>query len=172
MNITDMLSKTSEKLERAVSGNEHGTDVLDTLKHEHDAVQEMLKNLVDSDNASERNRLVKEIKAALVPHARAEEKVVYDAIKAVADMEAKTDAAEGYLEHALADKTLEKLASIGDALSPEFSATAKVLKELVNHHIKEEESAVWSDVRKHFSSEERMDMNRRFLAAKQTAPMN
>jgi hypothetical protein len=52
-------------------------------------------------------------------------------------------------------------------MSPEFSAAAKVLKEIVEHHVEEEERNVWADVRKHFSEEERLEMNRRFEAAKQ-----
>ena len=43
----------------------------------------------------------------------------------------------------------------------------KVLKEIVEHHVEEEERNVWADVRKHFSEEERLEMNRRFEAAKQ-----
>ena len=36
----------------------------------------------------------------------------------------------------------------------------------MDHHIKEEESNIWSDVKEHFDSDARMEMNRRFLAAK------
>jgi hypothetical protein len=41
-----------------------------------------------------------------------------------------------------------------------------VLKELVEHHIKEEECNVWSDVKKSFSEEDRFEMNVQFEAAK------
>jgi hypothetical protein len=39
-----------------------------------------------------------------------------------------------------------------------------VLRDLVEHHVQEEESNVWSDAKKNFSAEERADMNRRYLA--------
>ena len=52
------------------------------------------------------------------------------------------------------------------ATSPEHHATGKVLKDLVEHHIKEEESVVWSDVKENFSDEERRQMNSAFEAAK------
>ena len=107
-----------------------------------------------------------QIKAALVPHARAEEKVVYDAVIALKGENYKVDGEEGYLEHELADKTLLKLSKMTQAKSPEFSAAAKVLKELLEHHISEEERNIWADVRAHFDAEERAAMNRRFLAAK------
>ena len=141
-------------------------DILDKLKKEHEEVAGMLKQLVKSDKGAERKALVKKIKKALVPHLRAEEKIVYDAIIALKDMDAKIDGNEGYIEHKLAGKVLGDLAKMTNAMSPEFSAAAKVLKELVEHHVKEEESAVWSDVRKNFSADDRIQMNRDFEAAK------
>ncbi len=171
MDLMTSIRATGKKLERAVS-HRQGTvrpgdkDILDTLKKEHDEVGAMLKKLVDADNSAERKALVKKIKAALVPHLRAEEKVVYDAILALKDKDAKVDGEEGYLEHELGDKTLAKLGKIANAMSPEFTATAKVLKELVEHHVEEEERNVWADVRKHFDSDDRIAMNRKFEAAK------
>ncbi len=141
-------------------------DILDKLKKEHDEVKDLLGKLVDSEKAPERTKLLKQIKAALVPHVRAEVKVVYDAIIAKRDKEAKVDGNEGYFEHAHADMALKKLGTIKPASSPEFTAGAKVLKELIEHHVKEEESAVWRDVRKAFDEDERVAMNRKFLALK------
>ncbi|HEU4548705.1 MAG TPA: hypothetical protein VFS01_03350, partial [Rhizomicrobium sp.] len=59
-------------------------------------------------------------------------------------------------------KKLEKLT----ANTPEFKAAAKVLKELIDHHVEEEERNIWSLVRRNFSAEDRAVMNRDFLAAK------
>ena len=166
MSITTSVKKATRKVEKAVTGKEPQVDLLDTLKEEHEMVQQLLKKLVESDRPAERKSLVRQIKANLVPHLRAEEKVLYDAIIAMKDKGARQDGEEGYIEHNLADRTLAKLEKIKDALSPEFGAAAKVLKELVNHHIKEEESAVWSDAKKHFSADERKLMNQRYLAQK------
>ena len=142
------------------------TDILDTLRREHDEVEDLLMKLVDSENATERKSLLKKIKSALVPHVRAEERVVYNAIIALKDRTAIRDGKEGYLEHDLADRVLATLGKITSATSPEFSAAAKVLKDLVQHHVEEEERNVWADVRNNFSDQERLEMNRRFEAAK------
>jgi hemerythrin superfamily protein len=166
MSLTTSIKKTTRKVEKAVTGRESGIDILDTLKEEHEEVEALLKKLVESDESAERKSLLARIKAALVPHVRAEEKVVYDAVLALRDKDARQDGEEGYLEHGLADKMLGALGKIGNAMSPEFGAAAKVLKELVAHHIQEEEKNVWSDVRKHFSATERMAMNRKFETAK------
>lgn len=166
MSLTTNVKQAARKIEKAVTGAEPEADLLDTLKEEHEAVSELLKKLVESDNASERRSLVAQIKANLVPHVKAEQKVLYDAIIALKDKDAKQDGEEGYIEHALAAKTLGDLEKISDARSPEHRATAKVLRELVEHHVKEEESNVWSDAKKNFSAEERAEMNRRYLAEK------
>jgi hypothetical protein len=41
-----------------------------------------------------------------------------------------------------------------------------VLKELVEHHIEEEERNVWADVTEHFSDDDCKKMNVTFIAAK------
>jgi hemerythrin superfamily protein len=140
-------------------------DILDTLQAEHDEVQELLTRLTESDSAREQKSLVARIKKALVPHTKAEEKVVYDAVLALKGKEAKIDGNEGYIEHGLADQTLKQLDKLKPN-SPEFNAAAKVLKELVDHHIKEEESNIWAQVKENFSDEQRARMDRDFQAAK------
>jgi hypothetical protein len=147
------------------------TDVLDTLKREHDEVKALLEDLQSAETASERQRLVESIKAALVPHTHAEEKVVYDAVIATAYDDAETDGQEGYLEHEWASKTLERLEA-AQPTSSEHKAAAKVLKELVEHHVKEEERNIWRDLREHFSDEERMRMNVDFGAAKRQVKLS
>lgn len=141
------------------------TDILDTLKREHDEVKSLLSDLQDAKTPGARRALVQKIKSALVPHTKAEERVVYDAVIALRDRDAQTDGHEGYLEHEWASKTLQRLDS-ADASSPEHKAAGKVLKELVEHHISEEERNIWSDVKEHFSAEDRMRMNVAFEAAK------
>ena len=162
MGMMDTLKKslTGEEADQA------DNDILDTLKQEHRDVAEMLEKLVESTSAAERKSLLNSIKNALVPHLRAEEKVVYDAVGALRGKEPQTHREEGYIEHALGDKLLTQLEKMSNMTSPEFSAGAKVLKELVEHHVDEEEKNIWSDVKDNFSDEDRVSMNKKFLAAK------
>jgi hypothetical protein len=167
MGVTSVVKKAGKSVLKAVGADEsEGIDLLDTLKAEHEEVKKLLEQLEESDTAARRKLLVQSIKLALVPHTKAEEKVLYSAIIALRDKDAQTDGHEGYLEHDLAAKTLVKLSGIQNATSSEHKATAKVLKELVTHHIREEESNVWRDAKKHFSEDERTEMNRRYLQAK------
>jgi hypothetical protein len=142
------------------------TDLLDTLKKEHDEVKMLLSELEEAETPAQRKNLVEKIKLALVPHTKAEQKVLYDAVIAVRDKEVQIDGHEGYIEHELASRTLQKLAAIANATSAEHKAAAKVLKELVEHHIREEERNVWGDAKDNFSDEKRKQMNVAYLSAK------
>jgi hemerythrin superfamily protein len=165
MTVRTTIEQATKSVMGALMPDTESSDILDTLKAEHDEVQELLEKLTKSESAAEQRNLLTKVKQALVPHTKAEEQVVYDAIAALNGEKNKIDGAEGYTEHALASATLKQLDTL-TANTPEFKANAKVLKELINHHVKEEEDAIWSDVKKNFSDEQRARMNRDFLAAK------
>ncbi len=166
MTIRSSIEQATKSVMGSLSPQAEGDeDILDTLQTEHDEVQELLEKLTASDNGREQKSLVAKVKAALVPHTKAEEKVVYDAVLALKGKDAKVDGNEGYIEHGLASQTLKSLDKL-DANTPEFKAAAKVLKELIDHHVQEEERNIWSQVKENFSAEDRQQMNRDFLAAK------
>ena len=47
-----------------------------------------------------------------------------------------------------------------------MSPAGKVLRELITHHVAEEERNIWKDVKENFSDDDRARMNSAFLAAK------
>ena len=165
MSVRSAIEQATKTVMGALAPGESQADILDTLQTEHDEVQELLDRLTASDNGREQKALVAKVKQALIPHTKAEEKVVYDAVLALKGKDAKIDGNEGYIEHSLASETLKKLDKLTPN-TPEFKAAAKVLKELVNHHIQEEERNIWSQVKTNFSGDQREQMNRDFLAAK------
>ncbi|HVU19403.1 MAG TPA: hemerythrin domain-containing protein [Rhizomicrobium sp.] len=169
MTLLGTIKRARRTVGHAVKGTEPGPeeiDILDTLKKEHEEASELLQKLVDSDKAAERKSILKKLKAALAPHLKAEDQVVYKAVMKLKGKKEKQDGNEGEMEHALASQMLVKLTRISNATSPEFSAAAKVLKELVEHHVEEEERNIWSDVKENFSDEDRYAMNVAFEAAK------
>lgn len=169
MTLKTAARTAAHSIKKALAPEPHqtkDTDLLDTLKLEHDQVKTLLSDLQDTPGAAQRKALVKRIKLALVPHTKAEQKILYDAIVALKDKHAQMDGYEGHIEHELASRTLQKLGAIVNATSPEHKAAAKVLKELVEHHIEEEESNVWADAKEHFSDDERRRMNVAYLATK------
>ena len=165
MTMKSTLEKAGKTIKAAVAPAPAG-DILATLHKEHEEVQDLLKQLVDSDSAPQRRDLLRQIKDALVPHTKAEEKVVYDRVLALKGEKNKIDGHEGYFEHETADRMLANLGEIEQVKSAEFTAAAKVLKELIAHHVEEEERNIWADVRENFSDDRRVEMNEEFEAAK------
>src|ERR1700760_2695898 len=97
MTIRSQIEQTTKSVMGAITpGSERSTDILDTLQAEHDEVQELLKELTDSESAAEQKALVAKIKQALVPHSKAEEQVVYDRVAALKGEDPKVNSAEGY----------------------------------------------------------------------------
>jgi hemerythrin superfamily protein len=168
MGITTTLKKASRQVEKAFTGEESEMDILDTLAEEHEVVAALLEDLVEGKNSAQRASTLKQIKKNLVPHARAEEAVLYTALIRVKSKDARTDGEEGFVEHSLVDALLKALSGMKDKMSPRFGATAKVLKEIVTHHVKEEESDLFSDARDNFPMELRQKMNRTYLAKKKS----
>jgi iron-sulfur cluster repair protein YtfE (RIC family) len=169
MTFMNSIKKAGRSVGHAVKGTEPAPDeidILDTLKKEHEEAGALLKKLVDSDNAAERKATLKKLKTTLVPHLQAEDQVVYKAVLMLKGKKEKQDGNEGEMEHELASSMLAKLSKVGSATSPEFSAAAKVLKELIEHHVAEEERNIWADVKASFSEEDRFAMNVAFEAAK------
>ena len=174
MRVKTVVKQAARAISHTFSSSDidvESTDILDTLKKEHDEVKDLLKDLSDAETPAQRRNLVQKIKAALVPHTKAEEKVVYDEVIALRDKDAQMDGHEGYLEHEWAAKTLQRMEAITNAASPEHKAAGKVLKELVEHHIEEEERNVWADIKEHFSDDDRKTMNEAFVAAKRRVRM-
>jgi hemerythrin superfamily protein len=168
LGIKTALKKATRSVEKAITGEEPEVDILDTLAEEHEVVAALLQELVDGKSSAQRASTLKQIKKNLIPHARAEEDVLYKAIIRVKDEDAKTDGEEGFIEHSIIDFLLKTLSAARDKMSPRFGAAAKVLKEIVTHHVREEESDVFSDARENFPAEQRQKMNRVYLVKKKS----
>lgn len=140
-------------------------DILTTLKNEHDEAKSLLEQIIKSSSAERRAELFAEFKTALVKHSRAEEAVVYDRLKPEGG-DAKDIALEGYVEHEVADKLIGDLSRSRKKDSDAWTARVKVLKEMLEHHIEEEEDEMFSEARKAFGKAEREEMSEAFESAK------
>lgn len=145
-------------------------EITKALHTDHMELKKLLRTITGSEDAEEITSAFEEFAALLKKHARAEEKVVYEKLVGQSDEEVQQDGYEGYTEHMLADTLLAKLKDGADPLSPEWQAEAKVMKEILEHHIKEEEDAIFSDVRDTFEMAERKEMGEQFEELKDEIP--
>ena len=120
-------------------------DVLTLLRNDHRMVAEMLAQVEKAEPDDERVReLAEQIEQALTVHAAIEEKFFYPVLRERAEeSEERVDVYEAYTEHAVV-KDLIALLRSGRKQDEQFKAELQVLGENVKHHVKEEESTIFS----------------------------
>lgn len=142
-------------------------EITKALHTDHQQLKKLIRGVNKSEDGEERRRLFTEFAELLIRHSRAEEKVVYDALIRTGEEEEEEAGYEGYTEHGLADTLLKDLKKGSDPMSPEWSAKAKVLMEMLEHHIQEEEDEVFTQVKEDFDTAERKEMGEAFEAQKE-----
>ena len=123
--------------------------VLALIQEEHERIHKILDSLegTTTQATKTRPRLLQQLRELLLPHMSGEEKVVYKALKrASQDEKSATTILESLEEHRHTKMALERLEK-ADPESPAFSARLKVLKELVEHHIEEEQTELFDAAR-------------------------
>jgi hemerythrin superfamily protein len=123
-------------------------DAIAMLKADHKEVHAMFEEyegLGDRANVS-KNKLVAQICKALKIHTQIEEEIFYPAVReASKDTEDMVD--EAVVEHASAKDLIAQL----EEMDPEddlYDAKVKVLGELIDHHVEEEEEEMFPKARK------------------------
>ena len=138
------------------------------LKADHVTIKRLTRQLSETGDRAvkERERLVSEIERVVKTHSQIEEEVFYPAFKNAA---AKSDAEDMFYEsmeeHHLVDIELPSLKA-ANPKSPEFKAKAKVLKELLEHHIKDEETEMFAQARQLFGEDQLREIGEMMQARK------
>lgn len=127
-------------------------EIYEALKKDHEEVNELLNELVSlKEDDDYRFVLIDEIRNHLIPHARAEESVFYNTLRAVnAD---KKVVFHGFQEHLEAETLLRSL-QVMDKLNMDWKATAEKLRDAIAHHVQEEETEIFAEARAAFTTEE------------------
>ena len=157
-----MAAKKTAKKPVSKKANASG-DIITMILADHKPLKKLIKIMKDSDaDVSERKTAFEEFCPLLVTHAKPEEQTMYVFMKE--DEELRTEGLEGDVEHGLADQMIEEAKRTDD--EDMWCARVKVLAELVEHHIKEEEDELLPDFRKHSELEQRVELGEKFLQLK------
>jgi len=140
--------------------------ILQDLHNDHSEVDTLLGKIKDSENGTERSRLFAEMKGKLIPHLEAEQEVLYQRLEAGKSEKSRQYGVEGTSEHGIVEQQAQKIARMGDAMSDQWSAELKVLQDLIEHHVGEEESTGFSCARDEFTKEELQAMSGQFQTRK------
>ena len=123
-------------------------DIIKLLKADHDKVKALFdefEELKENGNNSKKDKIVKQICEELTLHALAEESIVYPAAREVIDDEELMDEAD--VEHAGAKELISQLQSM-DPDDSHYDAKVIVLREYIEHHVKEEETTMFPKLAK------------------------
>jgi hemerythrin-like domain-containing protein len=146
-------------------------DILKTLKSEHDQLSQLFEQMdATTDRAAKtRTQLLEKIEALLVPHAKWEEMVFYPAFAKRADSAGLKSHAEAIEEHRAVEMTVLPDLKGADVDSRQFAGSAKALADMIKHHAREEENAIFTAMRDLYSAEERADMDAEYAEWKESA---
>jgi iron-sulfur cluster repair protein YtfE (RIC family) len=148
------------------------SDAITILKADHKKVKALFKEANElSDRAhAARKKLFDRINAELTLHTQVEEKIFYPAFKAKtkAATEERDDILEAYEEHAGAKDLMRKLAAL-DPKDETYKAKIQVLSEMIDHHVKEEETALFKEARKLLDADELEMLGQQILDMKAQA---
>jgi hemerythrin superfamily protein len=133
-----------------MSTAQESRDALQILEEDHRAVEQLFDafDRAPKDDLERKSTLVQRACELLTIHAIVEEELLYPAAReALGTDEEKIDVEEAYVEHFLVKTLIEKFTQI-KAGEEGFDATFRVLKENVTHHVEEEESELFKEIRK------------------------
>ena len=129
-------------------------DAIALLKADHKKVKALLTTITETEAPARRTKLLGQIETEVKVHARIEEEVFYPAFKRKAgESEELQMFFEAKEEHGLVDLMLSK-AKAAKPDGEEFGARVKVLKDLIDHHAKEEEKEMFKAAKDLFDRDE------------------
>lgn len=134
--------------------------IYEALKKDHVKVKALFTDLCSGKNDTATcKKLVAQIRDALIPHARAEEAILYNAMR---ELSAGSGMAwRGYTEHVEAETLLRTLQTM-EAFGVEGLAVAKKLQKALDHHVAEEEGDFFTAAKKMFLDVEAEQMGEAF----------
>jgi hemerythrin-like domain-containing protein len=140
------------------------TEITALILEDHKPLKKLIKILKDDEESfAKRKKAFEQFAPLLTIHAKSEERALYTRMKE--EDELRVEGLEGDTEHHIADQLANEIKAISD--EDEFTAKAKVLAELVEHHIEEEEKEMLKEVRKEISLEERKEIGQDYLRLKE-----
>ncbi|GJH12823.1 hemerythrin domain-containing protein [Caballeronia sp. EK] len=124
-------------------------DAIEFLMDDHRAVQKLFDAFekAKDDDFDAKSTLVRRACEELTVHAMIEEELLYPAAQEALDEGDRPDVEEAYVEHYLVKVLIDKFTTL-KAGEPGFDATFRVMSEMVQHHIEEEESDLFPKLRK------------------------
>lgn len=120
---------------------------IELLKKDHQKVKDLLEQLSDTTERAHKKReeLLEKIENELAVHMQVEEEIFYPAFRDANGKSHQTMYYEALEEHRTIGKLVLRDLKKTDPGSEKFAGRAKVLKELIEHHVKDEEEEMFPE---------------------------
>ncbi|MBM1171982.1 hemerythrin domain-containing protein [Microvirga arabica] len=145
-----------------------GADVIDILTTDHKEMIALLGQIEHTSDAAQRRDLADTVIAEVMRHAIAEEMYVYPAIEEHMPNGAE-EVEHDKQEHQEIVQVMKQMEDV-DASDPSFMELVRQLEAHLRHHVKEEESKQFPELRAHIPAEKLSDMGQKVETAKKLAP--
>ena len=125
-------------------------NAIDLLKADHEKVKGILSQLSESTDRALKKRveLLDKLEMEITIHTQLEEQILYPAFKEAGGKEEDEMYYEAKEEHRTVDSLVLPDLKGTDPSTPEFAGRVEVVKELLEHHIEEEETEMFPKARK------------------------
>lgn len=127
------------------------------LKRQHREVERLFSTALKAKDAKTRRATMDEIIQALEHHTEIEETIFYPAVREIGTHKAEDMIGEAYEEHHVVKLVLAELPKL-DPEAENFQAKMTVLKELVAHHVEEEENEMFPMAEKRLGDERNAEL--------------
>ncbi|MFQ4139790.1 hemerythrin domain-containing protein [Nodosilinea sp. PGN35] len=145
------------------ASDDSSADVMDLIFMDHQKAKTLMSEIRSADSADQIKVLFGQLYKDLLVHAKAEEAVVYPAVQS---FYGNDDTQELYAEQAEMETLLNEMKAM-PSTGDQFMAKLKQLKSMVGDHTRQEESTMFTAMRKNLSSEERQRLGAQFKQSKQ-----
>ena len=140
--------------------------VITLIKDDHTTLESVFKKLEKAEPGAIPG-LLRQVAELLIPHSKAEEQVVYPAIKTTVPDEG-SDVDDGLAEHQHVEQTLQELLE-ADPEAPGVDGLIAAMIGEVRHHVEEEEQQILPAFAESASDQQLSDLGDRFTRAKEQA---
>ena len=131
-------------------------NAIELLKQDHEKVKKLLEDLSNTTERAFKKRaeLLQKIALELQAHTTIEEEIFYPAFREAGERDELKMYHEAKEEHRAVEALVLPDLLATDPGTVEFAGRVKVLKELLEHHIEEEEEEMFTQARELLSEEE------------------
>lgn len=135
-------------------------DVFSLLKQDHKEAKQLFEKIENSTSRAIklREKTMQQLAQELEMHTSLEEEILYPRLKQIDDL--KDMILESYEEHHVATQLLQEITEM-TADEEQWKAKVTVLKEIIEHHVREEEKELFPKAHKAIGKEEAAELGKR-----------